>query len=166
MESIACQHIFLCAERKNNMRSKSNNMSERMKMVRDALGLTQKQLADLLDVSVPAIQSYELAKSMPGGKILKRLADEGFNINWILTGEGEMKTTSCSLLTVKDLDLFEATANAVDSHFSATKTPISHDARATLIFILFKEVQKRNAEPNRDLIGGIFSNLLTRELIR
>jgi len=47
-----------------------------------ATGISQNQLSFYLN-----------NVRIPGGEILKKFAETGLNINWLLTGEGEMLTT-------------------------------------------------------------------------
>lgn len=67
------------------------DIAARFKMVRDSLGLSQREMAKKLDSSLGALQSYEAGKSVPGGNVLEALARLGINVNWILTGEGEIR---------------------------------------------------------------------------
>jgi transcriptional regulator with XRE-family HTH domain len=66
-------------------------LPDRLKIVRDALGLSQKDMAKKINVSLTALQGYEADRSVPGGNVIERLVRLGFNANWILTGEGEMR---------------------------------------------------------------------------
>ncbi len=71
------------------------DIAARFKMVRDSLGYSQREMAKKLDSSLGALQSYESGKSVPGGNVLEALARLRFNVNWILTGEGEMSNKPC-----------------------------------------------------------------------
>lgn len=62
--------------------------ADRMKIVRNKLGLTQKNVAEELGISHRTWQDYENGRNLPNGKVLEKLAVMGFNINWVLTGEG------------------------------------------------------------------------------
>ncbi len=67
----------------------------RIKQARGAVGLTQDGLATLAGArSKSGLQDNEKGDSMPGGQILGALARVGINTNWILTGAGEMLTSS------------------------------------------------------------------------
>lgn len=66
-------------------------LSERLKIVRTSLGKEQKEVAELLGISYRSWQDYEQGKSVPGGKVFEALVKQGFNANWLLTGDGEMK---------------------------------------------------------------------------
>lgn len=78
----------------------SDNLSlveigKRIRAARKALKLTQDAFARLANAtSNRGIQDNEAGKSMPGGQILGALARLGINTNWILTGTGEMLTSS------------------------------------------------------------------------
>lgn len=73
-------------------RKRSNSsLPERLKMLRNAVGLSQQKLANQLGISKTAWQGYELGKNELGSGVIKELVNLGFNANWILTGEGEMR---------------------------------------------------------------------------
>ena len=67
-------------------------MKDRLKTLRELVGKDQKDMADALKISFRSWQDYELGKSVPGGKVFEALAFLGYNVNWVLTGEGSMKT--------------------------------------------------------------------------
>lgn len=47
-------------------------------------------LATIWDVQKEGIYSYFRGDRLPGSELLRKLCDAGLNINWFLTGEGEM----------------------------------------------------------------------------
>jgi transcriptional regulator with XRE-family HTH domain len=67
------------------------SLPERLKQARETLRYTQKDLSKAVSVSVQMWRAYEAGSSVPGGNVLEALARLGFNVNWILTGEGEMR---------------------------------------------------------------------------
>jgi len=69
---------------------KVSNMKVRLKQIREELRKTQKEMAALVGGHESTWQKYERGDSLPGSEVLQSLANLGFNINWILTGEGEM----------------------------------------------------------------------------
>jgi phage repressor protein C with HTH and peptisase S24 domain len=68
-----------------------NPVAERIKIIRENMGKSQKDMAADLGISLPALQGYEAGKSFPGGKVIESLVKLGFNANWLLTGEGGIK---------------------------------------------------------------------------
>lgn len=66
-------------------------IKERFKLLRKKIKLTQKELANILHINQSTIQAYENGKAFPSSKKLEILFREfNININWIITGEGEM----------------------------------------------------------------------------
>lgn len=66
-------------------------LPDRIKIVRDTLELSQKDMAKAISVSLTALQGYEAGRSVPGGDVIKAFVKLGFNANWLLTGEGDMR---------------------------------------------------------------------------
>ena len=69
----------------------NQNMKDRLKIARLALGLKQREIAEKLGVSTGRVGSWECGESMSGQARLYQFCNE-FKINraWIETGEGEM----------------------------------------------------------------------------
>lgn len=65
-------------------------LSQRLKLWRKSLKLTQAELSEQMRASKSSIQGYELGKRTPGGDALTAFTKMGLNINWLLTGKGEM----------------------------------------------------------------------------
>lgn len=64
-------------------------IAERLKLLRG--DLTMEQLGNRLDVDKSQISQYEKAKKKPASGFLQKLVERlKVNINWLLTGEGEM----------------------------------------------------------------------------
>lgn len=66
-------------------------LNERFKELRKALGLTQQQLADILNTSRNNIAGYELGNRKPSDAALNNICRE-LNVNktWLCDGVGEM----------------------------------------------------------------------------
>jgi transcriptional regulator with XRE-family HTH domain len=67
------------------------SIGENLKIARGTLGLSQKDMAKAINVSLTALQNYESGHQAPGAKVFESMFRLGFNANWILTGEGDMK---------------------------------------------------------------------------
>lgn len=53
--------------------------------------LSQRELANILGISHGSWQVAEAGSSVPGGQTITKLAELGFDANWILTGKGAMR---------------------------------------------------------------------------
>ncbi len=75
---------------KSNRYNFRMSIGARLKEWRAINSLTQKDASSIFDVSYGVYQKYEYGSSIPGGDAIKAFVREGFNANWLLTGEGEM----------------------------------------------------------------------------
>lgn len=66
------------------------SLPERLKLARESRRRSQREMANSCSISVQMWQNYEWGKSKPGSDVLEALSRMGFNVNWILTGEGEI----------------------------------------------------------------------------
>jgi len=68
-----------------------NEVGKRIKILREALNLTQKEFAGKIGRTVRAIQRYESGQRSPDETTL-RLIEQTFNVNpeWLRKGKGEM----------------------------------------------------------------------------
>ena len=67
-----------------------NCLSSGLKLIRKDLDNTQLEMASELGVSVSTYKRYENGDMSIPGSVLKILAEMNYNINWLLTGEGNM----------------------------------------------------------------------------
>lgn len=66
-------------------------IGERIKFLREKIGITQKEMGEAIGKSWRTIQDYEYQKSTPPFRTLKMIATTyGINIKWLETGEGEI----------------------------------------------------------------------------
>ncbi len=66
-------------------------MKERMRNIREVLGLTQKEFAARLEIPYTTISKYEHGNIKPSSDILSKIGRSyNVNLHWLLTGEGEM----------------------------------------------------------------------------
>lgn len=78
-------------------------MSNRIKAVREALGLSQREFGERLGVSRDVISNLEYERVKPRELLLRRICQLfGVNEHWLKTGEGEMFLGS--LINVAELD--------------------------------------------------------------
>lgn len=65
-------------------------LQERLRILREFWGLTQREMAGKVGVTGAAWQHYESGLNVPGGQVLGSLALHGVNLNWLMIGAGEM----------------------------------------------------------------------------
>ena len=66
-------------------------MKDRIRALRKALDMTQKEFAEKIGLKRNSVASYEIGKNYPMDTVIKSICRE-FNVNedWLRTGEGEM----------------------------------------------------------------------------
>ena len=66
-------------------------MHERLKMIRKALGLTQKEFAQRIGIKQNTIAQYEIGRNDPIDAVISLICRE-YNVDeiWLRTGAGEM----------------------------------------------------------------------------
>ena len=65
-------------------------ITERLRKVRSHFGFSQRAMATFLNISAATWHGYEQRGDLPNSTCLENLATENININWLLTGDGEM----------------------------------------------------------------------------
>lgn len=79
-----------------------NNVSERIKAVRNRLGMSQTEFAVDLDSSVSLISKIESGDIEPSPKLLKRVCDKfGVDSDWLGQGKGELSAST----KIKDINV-------------------------------------------------------------
>lgn len=104
---------------------------ERLKQVRGALGETQKNMSTRLGMSENTWQSYERGLGVPKFETLEKLAELGFNPNWIVTGKGPMREGDASAPTKSEHQPDDTISKkiaynviiALAPHFGITREP-------------------------------------------
>ena len=65
-------------------------MKERLKLLRKALGIKQRELAERLEVKVGTIGDWESGKPLPRARVIQICKEYGVNRTWLETGVGEI----------------------------------------------------------------------------
>lgn len=69
----------------------TNTVNERLKMLREQLGLSQKKMASSVGVPQTTYSNYEIGIRPVPDVLLHSLSTEyGIDLQWLKTGEGEM----------------------------------------------------------------------------
>lgn len=66
-----------------------NGLSDRLKKVRDHLGLNQEEMANLVGMKRRGYQDTE-QRGTAKSEMIAKLVESGINANWLLSGQGEM----------------------------------------------------------------------------
>lgn len=61
-----------------------------IKLTEHLAGGNKARFSEMIGMSAQAFQSYLARDTNPGAEVLLKLAGLGVNVNWFLTGEGEM----------------------------------------------------------------------------
>jgi hypothetical protein len=116
----------------------------------------------LIHVSYKGWQGYESGDNVPGGKVLQSLAGLGFNINWLLTGEGPMRAGEGMLAEpastsapFANVDLITEIVEAVETLFQEHGLSLPPKKKGEHIGLLYEEVledrSKRSSLASRAL---------------
>lgn len=68
------------------MRSDSSDFPARIRHIRGAR--SQESFAGQLQIGVSSLRNYEAGLRLPPAEVFTQLANQGWNANWLLTGEG------------------------------------------------------------------------------
>lgn len=63
-------------------------LGNRLKLIREILGLTQREISHSIGVGLRSWQDYESDSNKPGSLVLSGLCSLGINGHWLLTGKG------------------------------------------------------------------------------
>ena len=81
------------------------NTSERLKQVMDAKGFNLKTFAEQADIPYRTLQNYILSGREPNAEALMKLHSRlGINLNWLVSGNGEMFTNNTEILDLTELE--------------------------------------------------------------
>jgi transcriptional regulator with XRE-family HTH domain len=65
--------------------------AEQFKKMREALKMTQQEMADQMDIVRPSVAKYEMGESFPGPEGLSLLAHRyGVSLDWLIAGKGPL----------------------------------------------------------------------------
>jgi transcriptional regulator with XRE-family HTH domain len=70
---------------------KSEEISQRIKRLREAIGISQREFSKLLSLSAGYISGVEINSRSVNDRLVKQIVSEfGVNEDWLLTGKGQM----------------------------------------------------------------------------
>lgn len=140
-------------------------LNDRLKNIRETLGKSQKEMANDVGVSVTAWQNYESGGQCPGGKVLEALARLGFDINWLLIGQGQMERAT-KLTEIGGEPVPQPLAEHLDKRLLAltlkSLMPVfdefnvkSHDDQAGVITDVYSSILERNMERTQNSVDDL-----------
>ncbi len=102
------------------MERSNKDVGLRLRLLREALNLSQAKLAKKLKVSQGAISKWESGeRDVPTSILIELKKEFGVNLNWLLSGEGEMFSASSESanLTPELVDFFKQIPPEVQRKF-------------------------------------------------
>jgi len=127
------------------MRRVDISIGQRLKRIREQLGLSQAQLAKRIGFSQKAVSHWERGERDIPTQALVALKQLGVNIDWLLTGEGEPLTNDpkkeeilkiMQELEEKDPETFEEVYKIFKSIVALTLSKLSSSSEKSSSFTL------------------------------
>lgn len=86
------------------------SFSERLKIIIDEDYKTQSNFAEAIRATKASVNDYLSSKRKPNYDVLKKIAELGYNMNWLLTGEGSKRKEylNLELFDIYDNSLLES----------------------------------------------------------
>lgn len=121
----------------------NSDVGRRIAQIRVVLNLSQAELAEKIGGTKSGIQGNEAGIALPNSKLLMGLHDLGVNVNWILSGEGEMlratSNASCETpLKSFSLDeLLESSIRLVNMTLAGNQITLEPEKLSTLTMLIY-----------------------------
>jgi transcriptional regulator with XRE-family HTH domain len=117
-------------------------LGERMKMAREAVGLSQKELCEkfgYVSVSVRTYQKNEAGHNEAGISLARTFVRAGINANWLLTGEGPMRLADITPTVAGTLDpaRLRFILQTVEEGLAAAGRAMAPDKKAELVVAIY-----------------------------
>ena len=132
---------------------------DRLKKVREHLGLTQAQMAEKLYMPIRTYSRYESGEREPQVGALAPLISAGVNAGWLLTGEGPLMVegrspaTSTTPAAAFDDDLYGRVVEGVTSVYKEAGARISPRDLGTMAARLAARLTAAYDDPAERLVG-------------
>jgi len=139
-------------------------LCNRLKIARESLRKSQKEMAELLGVGLKSWQIYEQGTSVPGGKVFEALAMMGFDVNWLLTGEGSMRRPEANGHVANGNNIIQgAHIDAEELHLQVHQVANKGVTYADPIDALFLKDWKRLSEAGMMRVWTLLKEEIERE---
>lgn len=131
------------------------DIGKRVKELKRSLKITSRELAEAIDIPVRTIGSYERNEALPGPKFLNALFEKyHVNINWLITGKGEMFTSSKTEVDLTYLSQLKDRLNLSPAELEGLIEILNSDASRDMV-LKFIEIKKGNKEALDSLICNL-----------
>lgn len=123
----------------------NQNFGVRLKEERNRLGFTQDELAKHIDIKPLTLLQYEKGNSSPTMKLVYKLRGLGFNVNYMVNGEGsgsvvDVNKISSSMLE-KSLEMSEKIINS-----SLKNVPLTANQKFKLQLLIIDQLSSSDAK--------------------
>lgn len=130
-------------------------IGKRIKELKAKLSITSSEMAKELDIPVRTIGSYERDEAQAGAKFFNALIEKyQVNVNWLLSGNGNMFISSKTEIDVKYLAQIEQQLNLTTEELDALIDILEADASRDMV-MKFIEIKKGNKEALDSLIQNL-----------
>ncbi len=130
-------------------------MGKRIKELKSVLKMTSSELSAKLGIPTRTIGSYERDEAQPGPKFLNALIVVfGVNINWLLTGDGNMFISKKTEMDINYIANLQETFKLTNEELNGLIDILETDASREMV-LKFIEIKKGNKEALDSLIYNL-----------
>lgn len=122
--------------------SRPAGLPERLRQLREARRLSQKEIAATVGGSQRAWADYEAGRTAPGAAVLAGLAEQGADLHWLLLGDGAMMRGTRAGL---DEELLRDVIRRIEVMLAERGIALDSDKKALVIKEVYMETAARLA---------------------
>ena len=123
------------------------HLCDRLRVIREMLGLTQAVMATQMGISLRAYQTYEAGQRQPKASDVAGLVGVGIDLNWLLTGVGQMMREAAPAAPPPiDEQLLAETLRLVDDWLAANRRVMTPERKAQAVAAIYALMLEDAAE--------------------
>ena len=131
------------------------NIGERIKNLRKSMNITAKDFADILQIPLRTVGSYERNEAQPSPKFFSALIDiYNININWLLTGDGNVFLNEQNKIDESFISLLKSKFNMSDDEIAGLIDVLASDASKEMV-LKFISIKRGDKEALNSLISNL-----------
>ena len=134
------------------------NMGDRLRAIRSDLGGSQKDMAKRFGLGETTWQTLELQGRAPKGEVLAQLVEMGFSVDWLLTGDGQMRRDAAR--PPLDEQLLAETLKLIDDWLSANRRTMTAPRKAQIAASIYAMAMEDAAEGRSALDAKRIAHIL------